>query len=287
MGESESTRRLTHESFAAVGNELRMDILRTLWFHGPLSFSDLYDRVDVDDSGQFTYHLSTLRDQFVRKSDDEYSVTVVGSQLVMTVLAAVETDDSEKSPYDLDAACHGCESNLQAVDGSGWLEIDCPSCEKLYASYPVPPAGSNEWSSAERLWVFDQRIRRTNALVHRGICPNCSCRMDRTIVHDAEPPPGLPFVFEHRCGHCRLESFTLPGTGLLEHPAMVAFYHDRDEDLFYIPQWEIPWLYDGRVVDVVSEDPFTYAIEVHVEDDQFRATLDEEGCVCRVDVVVA
>lgn len=267
----------THELFAAVGNETRLEILKTLWFHRRLSFSELYDRIDVGDTGHFNYHLDKLLDTLVVKSGSEYLLTNAGKDVVLTILANVDTGNPLRSPFVLDTDCYSCGSDIRAQCSGGWLKIDCDSCGKLYASFPVPVAGLRDRSPDEFLTVFDQRLRRMYALVQRGICPNCSCSMNGEIVPDAEPEPGLPFVFDHRCDHCRLEVFSLPGTGLLEDPAVIAFYDRHDVDLFTVPHWELAWLFDGDHVKVVSDDPFEYRVDVGLGDQQLRATLDETG----------
>ncbi|QRV14078.1 helix-turn-helix transcriptional regulator [Haloterrigena salifodinae] len=66
MGETEPSRDRTavdpEEAFRLLGHEIRVQILLALWRASDhaLGFSELYDAVDVDDSGQFTYHLSKL-----------------------------------------------------------------------------------------------------------------------------------------------------------------------------------------------------------------------------------
>ena len=277
MADGDGTSRLTHESFAAIANDHRMEILRVLWFHGPLSFSDCYDLVSVDDTGQFTYHLNKLLDHFVVKSGDEYKLLHPGKEIVMTILSHVGADDPLRSPISLDADCSSCGSPIQAVSSAGWVHIDCGSCEKVYSSFPFPLAGLRDRSPDEFLPVYDRWIRRTYALVHAGICPNCSSRMTSEAVLDAEPEPGLPVVFDHRCGHCRLEIFTPPGTGLLEQPAVVSFYHRHDRDLLDIPHWRLEWLFDGRCIDVVADDPIEYVIDIVLDHHRLRATLEETG----------
>lgn len=58
------------EAFVTVGNETRIQILRTLGDAGPLSFSALFDRIDSDDSGNFTCHFDRLAGQYVAATDD-------------------------------------------------------------------------------------------------------------------------------------------------------------------------------------------------------------------------
>lgn len=62
------------EAFAVLGDESRIDILKSLGeANDQLSFSELYERVDTPDSGQFSYHLDKLLGHFVRKTDDGYA----------------------------------------------------------------------------------------------------------------------------------------------------------------------------------------------------------------------
>lgn len=59
------------DAFDVLGNETRLGILRVLGeADGPLSFSALFDRVDYDTSGNFSYHLKRLEGHFIRETDD-------------------------------------------------------------------------------------------------------------------------------------------------------------------------------------------------------------------------
>lgn len=277
MSVRDGTNALTHEAFAALGNRIRMDMLRVLWFQRELTFSEFFDRVDVEDSGHFTYHLNELLDHFVYKAGEHYKVTNAGKEIVTTILAHVETDNPLRTPYHLSTECYGCGSTIAATSSRGWLRIECPECEKLYSSFPIPLSGLNDRSPADVLSVFDHRVRQIYGSLHRALCPNCFCPTTRAIVHDAEPPPGLPFVFRHRCSHCRVEIYSLPGTGLLESPAVISFYDRHGRDLFAIPHWELDWLFDGRRITVLEEESLTYHIDITVADDRLRVTLESGG----------
>lgn len=50
-----------------------------------IRFAALRERVDARDSGRFNYHLRKLDGILVEKSDDGYSLTPVGRQIVATV----------------------------------------------------------------------------------------------------------------------------------------------------------------------------------------------------------
>ena len=122
--------------------------------------------------------------------------------------------------------------------------------------------------------MFDRRVRQLYGALHSDLCPNCFSSTTTGIVHDAEPPPGLPFVFQHRCSHCRLEIYSIPGAGLLEHPAVISFYDRPDRNLFGIPHWELTWLFDGRRITILEKDTLTFSIDSSAGE---NLTLDSLG----------
>ena len=284
MTDETVSRTLDHESFSAISNAIRLDMLEALWMHGDATFTALYELLDLEDTGQFTYHLNQLLDQFVYKSDGRYKLTNAGREIVMTVLTHVDGENALQSPFVVDFSCHSCGGDVLAQSYGDWLRIDCSSCDKLYASYPVPRVGLHHHDAADFLTMFDQRLRRENALVHRGICPNCMCVMDCSVIPDAEPEPGLPFVFFHRCTYCRMEIYTVPATGLLEHPEVISFYHTHGIDLYDIPHWQLDWMFDGKAIEVINEAPLEFTVDIDVDTDTLRATLDEEGTVQTIEL---
>jgi DNA-binding HxlR family transcriptional regulator len=62
----EAVARTAAEAFEVLGNEIRTAMVLELADAGPLSFSELRERVGVTDSGRFNYHLEKLVGRFVR-----------------------------------------------------------------------------------------------------------------------------------------------------------------------------------------------------------------------------
>jgi hypothetical protein len=92
-GDGDSERLSPDDAFATLGNETRLGILQTLGRAGEdLSFSVLRDRVGVEDSGQFNYHLEQLVGHFVRKTEDGYQLRRAGRRVVEAVLSGAVTD---------------------------------------------------------------------------------------------------------------------------------------------------------------------------------------------------
>ena len=74
--------------FDLLGNDIRLRIVRELSVAGsdaPLSFSGLRERVGVEDSGRFNYHLDRLTGPLVCKRPDGYTLTPAGESLAMIV----------------------------------------------------------------------------------------------------------------------------------------------------------------------------------------------------------
>lgn len=124
MQEADPTNALT-----ALGNETRVAILQTLAeADDPLPFSELRQRAGVDDPGRFNYHLSMLREYFVREVDGGYALRHAGSRIVAT--AGIAGDGPP-------AGGAGFDDEMLPQAGAGDDEDDCPlcgepDCERLF-----------------------------------------------------------------------------------------------------------------------------------------------------------
>lgn len=116
------------DALAALGDETRIAILRALAeADDPLPFSELRRRAGVEDAGRFNYHLSTLREYFVREAEGGYALRQAGSRVVA---AAGVAGDPGASSAPLD------EDILTQAEGEG-ADDDCPvcgesDCERLF-----------------------------------------------------------------------------------------------------------------------------------------------------------
>ncbi|NIS30781.1 MAG: helix-turn-helix domain-containing protein, partial [Actinobacteria bacterium] len=144
------------EAFAVLGNETRMEILRTLWSADePLSFSELRDLVGMSDSGQFNYHLDQVEGHFVRTTDDGYELRNAGEQVIRAVLAGAIagaiTGSVTFEPTVLDAQCPYCGGPTEAWYEDETFTARCKRCSGIledeayprgtFMHYSIPPAG--------------------------------------------------------------------------------------------------------------------------------------------------
>lgn len=122
------------EAFAVLGDETRLGILRALGEAGePIAFSELYDRLAIDDSGQFSYHLDQLVDHFVRKHEGVYELTQAGRRVVMAVLAGTVTAEAVVERTRVDDPYHLCGTRMAVSYQDGQVGMYCPSCGGQYA----------------------------------------------------------------------------------------------------------------------------------------------------------
>lgn len=86
------------DPLAALADETRLDILRALAdADGPLTFTELYDRTDVRDSGRVGYHLRQLAEFFVRDTAEGYELGHAGKRMLAAGEAAVSDADPAQS----------------------------------------------------------------------------------------------------------------------------------------------------------------------------------------------
>lgn len=109
------------EPLEVLGNELRMDVLRTLAdADEPLTFTELREAVGVRDTGRFNYHLTRLCRYFVRETTDGYELGHAGNR----VIAAGKVPEDPASTGEPVEQCPVCGEE---------------NCEKLFHVHLTPP----------------------------------------------------------------------------------------------------------------------------------------------------
>jgi hypothetical protein len=75
------------QALALLGNETRIAILRVIASadEETVPFSILRERVGIDDSGQFNYHLNKLTGYYVRRTTDGYALHQTGTDALEVI----------------------------------------------------------------------------------------------------------------------------------------------------------------------------------------------------------
>lgn len=264
------------DAFSLLGNEHRIRILQALWEvpATPVSFSELYNEVDIDDSAHFNYHLEQLTNHFVRRSEDGYELRKPGEKVLRAVLAGSFNTRIRRS-IDIDDPCVRCGDPLIAEYEEGTLALRCSHCDHGHGAYSFPPGGLNDRTDEEILEAFDQRVRHLHCLAKDGVCHECNGRMRTYIEREGECCLGSTIRAEHVCEQCEHSLCSAVGLGLLDQSTVVAFYRDHGVDLTTTPYWRLPWCVSDSPVTVRSTDPWILDIDLRFGDHRLSLTLDE------------
>jgi len=289
--------------FRLLSDETRVDVLRAIavaqherqgFGAGPagLSFSDVYDRVDVDSTSKLSYHLGELTGTFLRKGEHGYSFTHAGDRIARLVLSENYDQPPDFDPRETGGTCLFCgETPLEASLDQQYFTVRCPSCERAVSGYPVAPAQVRSHEGDDLLRSVEGTLAADYRLIRRGTCPKCAGRLSTDVreLEEGPLPDADPFVVVDSCEAC-LRRYSGPMTyGVAYHPASVAFHWDRGVDVTTKGMWEFhDHLRAGRwTAERLSTDPAEYEVVLRRGDDALRVRLDADATVTRTERVRA
>jgi hypothetical protein len=275
------------EAFDLVGHEIRLSIVRELAAaDGSLSFGDLYDRVAVDDSGQFNYHLGKLVEAFVAHVDDSdgsdggYRLTTAGRRVVGAVLSGGFTARFDADPVGVDGSCSRCGGDLEARFADERVRITCVDCAFVETAPEIPGGVVAEWPRERIGEVVARWSARVGHSAVLGFCPLCDGPLDRGVALPEEDaaPDWFDGAFAdcvvvndcQRCGHWWHSAFALAAW---HHPTVAAFLHERGVDLRREGWWTYEW-FDPGAGTVTAHDPLRVDLTLAVDGDRRTFTFD-------------
>lgn len=259
-------------AFGLLADETRLAILRALWEADgrPVAFSRLRERIGSPDSGRFNYHLDELGGHFVAKVEGGYELTQAGREVVRAVLAGAVTRRPRMDPAGVEGRCVDCGGEL-VVRYDGHAVIECSACGATLMWNEFPPAGVSGRTPEEVATAFERWTRSRFRLAMEGVCPSCAGETSAELVgpDDDRGAAGL-----HRCGNCKYEARVPLFAHAVEHPAVVAHYHERGLDVTELPYRELLALGREFEVDVSEGPPTSATVEVPDEDGGLRLSID-------------
>jgi len=288
-------------AFSLLSDDTRVDILRAVaraqhehaqLNAGPteLTFSEIYDRVDVDGTSKLSYHLGELVGTYLRKSENGYAFTHAGEQIVRFVLSGNYEPLPAFEPRETPGRCPFCgESALEARLRHQFFYVECRACERGVAGYSLTPAQARSRDGDELVRSVKKKQALDYGQIRRGICPQCSGSLSTDVTHRPELP--LPdadqFHVTDRCEQC-LRRYNAPLTySVAYHPASVAFHWDRGVDVTTAGMWEFyGHLRAGRwTSERVADDPEEFEVVLRRDGDALRCRLDANATVTRTERV--
>ncbi|WP_408960472.1 ArsR/SmtB family transcription factor [Natrinema sp. 74] len=279
---------LPADVFATLGNETRVDILRSLLECGadnsPVSFTDLFEAVDIADSANFNYHLQQLTDHFVTQTDEGYEFRYPGRKVVSSIFSGTFTERAQLGLFPVDGSCYSCERSLQGWYADDTLTIGCTDCGTIQVSYPFPTGGLDDRSIDELLQAFHHYVRHHYCLAADGVCPECTGSVETDLVYGLNADD-QDVAVEHVCQRCGYQLQSTVGLTLLDNADVLVFHSKRGVDLNTEPFWHFDWCVSDIRTRVVSEAPLRVQLTLPCENDELQVLVDETGTVIETAIV--
>jgi len=288
------------EAFSALGNETRIDILRTLGAaDGPVSFTELRDQLGIRQGGQFNYHLDKLLGHFVGKTGEGYALREPGRRVVEAILSGAVTGDPVLQPTTVDFTCHHCGSPVEVSYDHGTMRMSCTECSGQFdasndpgeasgaesgtlANYRLPPAGVQGRTAEEVMRAAATWGHLDSIALACGVCPRCSAGVDQSVrvCEDHDPRDGkcdqgasrFAVLIDSRCTNCTVGARSSAVVLVLPVPEMLAFVGDHGLNTTSRGiEWG--WEFDEEVV---STAPFEARFTFTIDDDSITLTVDDD-----------
>ena len=253
------------EAFKLLGDETRLAILLALWeAYDPhakdnsVSFSTLYDRVSMRDSGTFTYHLDKLVGHFVEETDDGYRLRNSGLTIVRAIIAGTGLEDSRLAPTEIPRSCTTVALPWNLATKTSDSIRSAPSARQTLVLVPVNvaptgtlmvydnfnPAGLTRRTPEDAFVASTIEYHSAVTLLIRGVCPECSGPVEESlhICDSHESPPGEVCStcgtwngvrVRYVCSVCKYSGTYPAWMAVFDHLAIVAFYYEHGLDMTF------------------------------------------------------
>ncbi|WP_082230762.1 winged helix-turn-helix domain-containing protein [Haloprofundus marisrubri] len=276
------------DTYAVLTDETRIRILLALadhytdaWTAEWPTFSQLREKVGIKDTSRFSYHLTELQDQFVRKIDGQYRPRVAALKIASAIRAGTYTDTSVKiKEQQTDYQCPHCDDTLLATYKDHHLYVGCPTHGAAVA-YPLPPRAATDRPLSDIIKITLQKHACDVRLFRNGVCPQCWGTAGISYPGESIPDSYLlddvPYATV-ACDACWL-TYPLPvAHTVLGHPAIETLYIDHGLDPIDA-QLGPHDLARASDVEYLDSDYSSLELTVELEDDSLVFDLDE---CCRV-----
>lgn len=288
------------EAFDVLGNETRLQILEALVeAGGPIAYSDLYDRIEYDDTSNFTYHLQKLVGPFVRKTDEGYVPRLAGRRVVEAIFSGVITEMPVVERTETDMACMYCGSQTEMAYYDEVALIYCRECggrignrgpveewpvsdTDVVGYVSIPPAGVADRSPTEILEAAGIWTLGDVQVIVRGVCPRCSATVERSVrvceQHDAsddfcdrcDHQFGVSVYV--RCTNCPFQTISPYPTHAVGTVELLSFMTEHGIDPFVSDAFHLR----SCTEEIVSVDPLRARYTFTTGGDSLALTVNED-----------
>ncbi|SDK58369.1 ArsR/SmtB family transcription factor [Natronorubrum texcoconense] len=273
------------DAISALGNSQRLQILLALGevereHHEQrftMTFTELYDAVDIDSTSQFSYHLNQLVGQFVSETPDGYRLTYSGTKIVRVIRSGVYESTSTFEDQEVSGACVFCdETTLLATLDVDQFRIRCTSCNAILITDFCPQSQTRNRTSEEVIESFCYRIWSMYILLRGGICPECFGPVD-TVVSQYEHGENAQHIYNSSCRECQFLVSMPVEVPVAFYPAVLSLFWEHGISVLDVPLWDL-YEYitsDVIVMEVISDKPFEARFTVTLNDESLSLRMDD------------
>lgn len=290
------------QAFALLANDTRVGILRALWDafdsgrgDNALGYSEVFGRVDISDSGNFSYHLEKLTGPFVRRTDGGYELKQTGINVVRAVVTGTVTTDPSMPETEVDESCPRCGAPVAVAYRDEFLNVSCTRCDgrsrwngeagHVFGAL-VPPAGIDQHSVETAFRAAVAFSLHETSIFHEGICAHCLGPVETVVeaCHDhRQPADGLcpncqRFNLADAWMGCRTCKRSLPPPAalvLLDTAEARTFLRARGVGHRFTT-WDTVDRSFGVEENLASAEPFRLEVTVPAGDDELDLRVDDE-----------
>lgn len=279
------------QAFDLLASETRLEIIQSLGSalgsdeQYPMTFSELQQRVGVDDNGRFNYHLQKLDGRFLERADEGYRLRPPGISVYQAVIAGTYTGDLEVERTEVpDEDCPKCGAGVDVWYEDARFHLGCQECDELGVRYPIPPGSFDPDALETLLSAGGTWILRDQVSMRRGLCPYCAGRVDGELTDNRDSMEGVGHgtfetMAEFTCGRCNWSIYSDLPIAFNTHPAVVSFYHRHGVNVFD----QHPWADLSDVDEAVERtDPLVVSVTYTLEDHELTILVDESVGVLEV-----
>lgn len=270
------------DSFELLAHPTRMAVLQELFEFRPtpddpaVQFSELRERVDAPDSGNFSYHLDRLVGLYVEELDSGYRLTERGYSVALEIESGTYGREEMPDPVESFGECLFCGEPVALRFEEGHSELRCSNGHLSYVY--LRPAAIETRSRDELRELVALRLYANAQQTLRGVCRACDRAVEMTGEYHDDVDGHL---LADRCSGCGAQFALTAGLCALQDLDVARFLRDRGADPRTTPFWEFECCRAGAET-VVSEDPLELLIEVERDGDRLSAVVDGSGEVVRV-----
>lgn len=288
------------EAFSVLGDETRLQILQALAeAERPLGFSELFDRVEYDDTANFSYHIEQLVGHFVRKTAEGYTLRHAGGRVVQAIMTGTVTENPVVERTPVETPCFLCDGQMEISYREERLAIYCEDCggtrdessstvdegfgatDDIVGGLSVPPTGVQDRTPTDLLRAAEIRVSAWSLALTRDVCPVCSAPIDRSVrvCPDHEASGGhcetcgqrFAITSQFECRNCLVGAETVFAGYLLGDLDLMAFMIDHGIDPIHPEGFHLT-----ASEEVLSVDPFEARFMFTADDESITLTVDND-----------